>query len=154
MNKERIATVFLIVLTNTIGATVILPMLPLYVEKQFGVRRSTCSSLAYLQITATDNAGNTATASVTFTIVADINSLIAMEQRACSLGWIDGDGVCNSLEAKLLAAKASIDRGRFNTAKNQLNAFIAELDAQKDKKVTQGYDVLKADTIYVVNSLP
>ncbi|MBI4671031.1 MAG: MFS transporter [Chloroflexi bacterium] len=36
MNKERIATVFLIVLTNTIGATVILPMLPLYVEKQFG----------------------------------------------------------------------------------------------------------------------
>jgi len=35
MNKERIATAFLIVLTNTIGATVILPMLPLYVEKQF-----------------------------------------------------------------------------------------------------------------------
>ena len=35
MNKERIATVFLIVLTNTIGATVILPMMPLYVEKQF-----------------------------------------------------------------------------------------------------------------------
>lgn len=107
-----------------------------------------------LQVTATDNAGNTATASVTFSIVADINSLIAMEQRACSLGWIDGDGICNSLEAKLLAAKASIDRGRFNTAKNQLNAFIAELDAQKDKKVTQGYDVLKADAIYVVNNLP
>ncbi len=36
MSKERIATVFLIVLTNTIGATVILPMMPLYVEKQFG----------------------------------------------------------------------------------------------------------------------
>lgn len=36
MNKERIATVFLIVLTNTIGATVLLPMMPLYVEKQFG----------------------------------------------------------------------------------------------------------------------
>jgi MFS transporter, DHA1 family, tetracycline resistance protein len=35
MNKERIATAFLIVFTNTIGATVILPMLPLYVEKQF-----------------------------------------------------------------------------------------------------------------------
>jgi Arabinose efflux permease len=35
VNKERIATAFLIVLTNTIGATVILPMLPLYVEKQF-----------------------------------------------------------------------------------------------------------------------
>ncbi len=35
MDKKRIATVFLIVLTNTIGATVILPMMPLYVEKQF-----------------------------------------------------------------------------------------------------------------------
>lgn len=36
MDRKRIAITFLIVLTNTIGATVILPMMPLYVEKQFG----------------------------------------------------------------------------------------------------------------------
>jgi DHA1 family tetracycline resistance protein-like MFS transporter len=36
VDKQRIAVTFLIVLSNTIGATVILPMLPLYVEKQFG----------------------------------------------------------------------------------------------------------------------
>jgi DHA1 family tetracycline resistance protein-like MFS transporter len=35
MDKKRISITFLIVLTNTIGATLILPMLPLYVEKQF-----------------------------------------------------------------------------------------------------------------------
>lgn len=35
MDKKRIAIAFLIVLTNTIGATAILPMMPLYVEKQF-----------------------------------------------------------------------------------------------------------------------
>lgn len=36
MDQKRIAITFLIVLTNTIGATVILPMMPLYIEKQFG----------------------------------------------------------------------------------------------------------------------
>lgn len=107
-----------------------------------------------LTVNATDNAGNTASASVTFTIVADINSLIAMEQRACALGWISGDGVCNSLLVKLQAAKASIDRGQFNAAKNQLNAFMAELDAQNGKKVTQGFDLLKSDTAYVISTLP
>lgn len=35
MDKKRIAIAFLIVLTNTIGATAILPMMPLYVEQQF-----------------------------------------------------------------------------------------------------------------------
>src|SRR2546421_3767500 len=36
MDKKRISITFLIVLTNTVGATLMLPMLPLYVEKQFG----------------------------------------------------------------------------------------------------------------------
>ncbi len=107
-----------------------------------------------LTVNATDNAGNSASASVTFTVVADINSLIALEQRACTLSWISGDGVCNSLLVKLQAAKASIDRGQFNAAKNQLNAFMAELDAQNGKKVTQGFDLLKSDTVYVVSTLP
>ncbi len=35
VDKKRIAVASLIVLTNTIGATAILPMLPVYVEKQF-----------------------------------------------------------------------------------------------------------------------
>lgn len=107
-----------------------------------------------MTVNATDRAGNAASASVIFTVVADINSLIALEQRACSLGWINGNGVCNSLEVKLQAAKKSIDGGKFNTAKNQLNAFMAELDAQNGKKVTQGFDLLKNDTAYVISKLP
>jgi MFS family permease len=35
MDKKRIAIAFLIVLTNAIGATAILPMLPIYAESQF-----------------------------------------------------------------------------------------------------------------------
>ncbi len=35
MDKQRIAIVFLIILTDTVGATAILPMLPLFVEGQF-----------------------------------------------------------------------------------------------------------------------
>lgn len=107
-----------------------------------------------LTVNATDKAGNNASQSITFAIGADINSLIIAEQRACALGWIDGSGVCNSLEAKLLAARSSIERGKFSTARNQLNAFLAELKAQSGKKVTQGYDVLKDDTNYVMTHLP
>lgn len=36
MDKKRIAVIFLIVLTNAMAATAILPMLPIYVEGQFG----------------------------------------------------------------------------------------------------------------------
>jgi MFS family permease len=35
MDKKRIAVIFLIVLTNAMAATAILPMLPIYVEGQF-----------------------------------------------------------------------------------------------------------------------
>jgi len=35
MDKKRITITFLIVLTNAVGATAILPMLPIYAEKQF-----------------------------------------------------------------------------------------------------------------------
>lgn len=36
MQKRRIAIAFIIILTDTIGATAILPMLPIYVQEQFG----------------------------------------------------------------------------------------------------------------------
>jgi hypothetical protein len=81
--------------------------------------------------------------------------LIAAKERACTLGWISKQGVCNSLDAKLNAAKSAIERGQFDTAKNQLNAFINELNAQKDKAVNQqAYDLLKTDALHVIDHLP
>jgi hypothetical protein len=104
-----------------------------------------------IPITATDQAGNTTMAEVNFTITASIDSLIAATQYACNLGWISNNGVCNSLQAKLNVAKDSLARGNKTAAKNQLNALLHELDAQKGKKVNQqAYDLLSTDAKYVI----
>ncbi len=106
-------------------------------------------------VRATDVAGNSATASVTFNVVTNIDSLIAEKERVCSLGWINDPNVCKSLDAKLTEAKDAILRGQTITAKSKLNDFISELDAQLGKGVNQqAYDLLKTDALYVINHLP
>jgi hypothetical protein len=76
--------------------------------------------------------------------VLDITNLIAAKDRACDLGWISKNGICNGLGAKLQAAKASIERGRFDTAANQLGAFLNQLRAQDGKAVNHQAYVLLA----------
>jgi hypothetical protein len=51
--------------------------------------------------------------------------------RACgALAWVTSQGICNSLQVKLIQASRSLDRGLRPAAKGQLEAFLAELDAQ------------------------
>jgi WD40 repeat protein len=108
-----------------------------------------------VKVKVTDAAGYFDNASVTFNITADINSLIAAKERTCALGWINQKTVCNSLDAKLAEAKGAIERGQFSTAKNKLNEFISQLDAQRGKAVNQqAYDLLKTDALYVIAHLP
>lgn len=49
------------------------------------------------------------------------------------MGWIDSEGVMKSLFKKAEAVEASIAREQNKTAKNQLNAFMNELNAQHGK---------------------
>lgn len=51
--------------------------------------------------------------------------LAGLIDRVCALGWIDNDGVCNSLKAKAKAKSGS------------LNAMRNELDAQRGKHVSE-----------------
>lgn len=107
-----------------------------------------------LVVNAADNAGNTVQASVTFNIVVTIDSLIAATQRTCSLGWISKVGSCQSLLAKLRAAKVSLGRGQTQAARGQLNAFLNELRAQKAKSVNQSaYDLLRVDATYLLSTI-
>ncbi len=86
--------------------------------------------------------------------VVDVINLIKDKEDACNWGWISQKGICNSLDAKLNAAKASIERGEFDTARNQLNAFLHELTAQQGKAVNQqAYELLKADAQNLVDEL-
>lgn len=51
------------------------------------------------------------------------------------MGWIDSDGMMNSLLRKAEAIESSIARGNKTAALNQLNALINEIDAQKGKHI-------------------
>jgi hypothetical protein len=66
-----------------------------------------------------------------------ISSLRACVQHAADEGFIDNQGVTNSLLAKLDAAQAALDRGQTGVAINLLNAFIHEVQAQAGKHIQQ-----------------
>jgi pimeloyl-ACP methyl ester carboxylesterase len=83
-----------------------------------------------LTVTATDYAGNSASAAVVFSVTATIQSTIADTQRAYDEGWIDNRGILNSLLHKLENAQRALDRGNVRVAINMLEAYINELEAQ------------------------
>lgn len=53
------------------------------------------------------------------------------------LDFLKEDGVRKSLQAKLDAAKQSLEKGNVNAAKQKLDAFIKEVTAQSGKKLTK-----------------
>lgn len=57
-----------------------------------------------MDITATDRAGNTATDSFGFQIIATLDSTISDTERAYELGWIEKEGIKNSLINRLKLA--------------------------------------------------
>ncbi|GEM_PF-2171643 len=110
-----------------------------------------------LTITVTDEAGWVTNLTQNFTLTANIPSLICTKHKLFDLGEIYGNGangIVNSLDAKLEAAQKSIDKGNTKTATNQLNAFINEVEAQRDKKITPlGADLMIGDAQEVIELL-
>lgn len=76
---------------------------------------------------ATDRAGNSGSATATFTVVASADGICALATQ-----WSSNAGVANSLCAKLRAADAA---GPGKTANNILGAFVNEVSAQSGKKI-------------------
>ena len=77
-----------------------------------------------------------------------------MKHEAFSLGWITNQGIEQSLDAKLENAKKKIEQGNTNAAKNILEAFINEVEAQKDKHLTsEAYGLLKYNVEYLIGKL-
>jgi len=73
---------------------------------------------------------------------------------ACDLGWVDDTtGVCHSLEVKLQQAQASIQADR-PSARNQIQAFLNELEAQRGQHVNENaYWLLKVNAQYVLSTV-
>jgi hypothetical protein len=66
---------------------------------------------------------------------ATIQSLHHCVTHAYEMGHIDNAGVAASLEAKINAAQAALDRGQPAVAVHQLDAFIQEVQAQAGQHI-------------------
>ncbi len=92
-----------------------------------------------------------------------LNNIINMKHEAYSLGWITNKGIENSLDVKLDNAKKKIEQGNTTTAKNILNAFIDEVEAQgcatyencpSGKHLTpEAYALMKYNVQYLIEKL-
>jgi hypothetical protein len=91
---------------------------------------------------------------VPFHALALFDSLISYKHQALALGWITNKGIVNSLDQKLDNARKQLQRGNNKTAKNILEAFINEVEAQKDKHLSsEAYALLKFNAEYLVSKL-
>lgn len=105
-------------------------------------------------VETSDNAGNAVSRIINFRVVSNIDSLIALNERALSSGWITEGNVAMRFGDKLELAKQKLDAGQEKTAMNLLNVYINELDAKTGKTMTvMGALVLKNEALYVVDGL-
>jgi hypothetical protein len=74
-----------------------------------------------------------------------LQALQGAQAATCRIGWVSGSGICNSLESKLDAAANALTRGNANAASNQLDAFLAEVSAQRGKAVNENAYLLLSD---------
>lgn len=106
-----------------------------------GIASDTCATLAggawsfglgttTFSADATDNAGNTANASGSFTVTASLEGLCTLVEA-----WVDHKGVANSLCVKVAAAGRAAERGNDKAHDNAMGAFINEVAAQSGKKI-------------------
>lgn len=107
-----------------------------------GVASSSCpgaSGAAYLfnigsnalSASATDYAGNGASASASFTVSVTTGSLCNLTQR-----FVSSAGIANSLCVKLNAAGAAIARGNMQAKAGPLGAYVKEVQAQTGKSIS------------------
>ncbi|MGB6463925.1 MAG: Ig-like domain repeat protein [Nitrosotalea sp.] len=85
-------------------------------------------------VTVTDNAGNVATGTFHVTVLTPTGT---SQQLIATITSMNLDhGTTNSLDTKLNASISSLNSGNTIAAKNQLNAFINEVNAQAGKNIT------------------
>ena len=78
--------------------------------------------------------------------------------QACTLAWITNGGVCRSLQVKLSHAETSLQGQKVSTTRNELESFLAELDAQHGpqpgKHVNENaYWLLRTNVEYLLSRL-
>ena len=104
-------------------------------------------------VSAMDAAGNPAVRTVTFRIVATIDSLIAAVNALAGQQQMD-EALRRSLLAKLEDAKQALARGNSKVAINKLNDLIDQINANIGQRITPAAgQVLVTDARYVIATL-
>jgi hypothetical protein len=102
---------------------------------------------------ASDVAGNAGQQSVTYQVVATIDSLIATVNTFAAQRKID-PSTQKSLLAKLNDAQQAFDRGNVIVVRNKLNDVITIVNTQTGKSIAvDAANVLVTDTQYVLSAL-
>jgi len=83
-----------------------------------------------------------------------LDQMIGYIEKASGAGDINHRGIANSLTQKLEHARTQFRKNKIKQAANQLNAFLNELEAQKENHVSeQAYDLLKYNAEYLIARL-
>jgi hypothetical protein len=68
--------------------------------------------------------------------------LSTLSSRACELAWIAPASVCSSLTARLSAAAAAVAKGEKRTARSEIDAYVADLEARRGAEVSESAHAL------------
>jgi hypothetical protein len=84
-----------------------------------------------------------------------IDSIQAFLDRSCTeLEWITNQGICRSLEAKLDNVQKQLGRGNTKAASGPLRAFLNELEALNEKKISsEAYALLYFNGQYLLEQI-
>jgi hypothetical protein len=92
-------------------------------------------------VTATDKAGNQAQVTITYQVKEALPGETPEQQLQTLIDDVQEmpihQGTKNSLSKSLENAHAALERGNLNQASRQLDAFIKQVEAQRDKRLTQ-----------------
>ena len=98
---------------------------------------------------AMDNAGNIVVSAINFTVITNINSLIALNQRAIRKGWITDVATAESLTSILVLAAENLKAGQKEKANNILKSYINEIEMKRGKTITEyGADIMITEASY------
>lgn len=104
-------------------------------------------------VTATDNAGNVATQSATYTVIATMEGLIELINQFLNSGDIDNSGIANSLISKVSNALDAKNSGNEQASDNIMQAFINQVEAQSGKHIsTYAVAILINAATYIINN--
>lgn len=66
-----------------------------------------------------------------------LDRLSTLSSRACELAWVAPASICSSLSARLSVARTALAKGQNGTARSEIDAYIADLEARRGGEVSE-----------------